>query len=56
MAMCEVCGNGYDKTFQVILAGRTHTFDSFEWAVHVLAATCVNRGVRVAHGLEKDGA
>jgi hypothetical protein len=30
MAQCEVCGNDYDKAFQVIVAGTTHTFDSFE--------------------------
>jgi hypothetical protein len=30
MATCEVCGNDYDKAFQVTVAGATHTFDSFE--------------------------
>jgi hypothetical protein len=30
MAQCEVCGNDYDKAFQVLAAGATHTFDSFE--------------------------
>jgi hypothetical protein len=33
MAQCEVCGNNYDKSFQVTQGGRTHTFDSFECAI-----------------------
>src|SRR5687767_2857831 len=32
MAKCEVCGNEYDKTFTVTMAGRPHIFDSFECA------------------------
>ncbi len=28
MAKCEVCGNEYDKSFEVIAAGARHTFDS----------------------------
>jgi hypothetical protein len=28
MASCEVCGNEYDKAFELIAAGRKHTFDS----------------------------
>ena len=28
MAQCETCGNDYDKAFQVIKDGLTHTFDS----------------------------
>jgi hypothetical protein len=36
--------------------GSTHTFDSFECAIHALAPTCENCGIRiVGHGLEKDG-
>jgi hypothetical protein len=38
MAVCEHCGNEYDKSFQVIVSGKTHNFDSFECAIHVLAA------------------
>ncbi len=37
MAQCEVCGNDYDKSFQVTRAGVSHTFDSFECAIHRLA-------------------
>jgi hypothetical protein len=28
VAVGEVCGNDYNKTFQTTLQGRTHTFDS----------------------------
>jgi hypothetical protein len=56
MAECEVCGNEYDKTFQVIQAGRTHVFDSFECAIHALAPVCAHCGCRVVgHGVEADG-
>jgi hypothetical protein len=56
MARCETCGNDYDKAFQVSMNGTTHTFDSFECAIHALAPTCENCGIRiVGHGLEKDG-
>jgi len=34
MARCETCGNDYDKAFQVVLGGVTHTFDSIECAAH----------------------
>jgi uncharacterized Zn finger protein len=30
MAVCEVCGNDYDKSFEVVTAGTRHVFDSFE--------------------------
>jgi hypothetical protein len=56
MATCEVCGNDYDKSFDVVVAGATHTFDSFECAVHQLAPTCQHCGCRViGHGVEVDG-
>ena len=56
MARCETCGNDYDKAFQVNMNGRTHTFDSFECAIHALAPTCDNCGIHiVGHGLEKEG-
>jgi hypothetical protein len=57
MARCETCGNDYDKAFQVNMNdGTTHTFDSFECAIHALAPTCDNCGVHiVGHGLEKEG-
>jgi hypothetical protein len=53
---CDHCGNDYDKAFQVIMAGKTHTFDSFECAIQVMAPTCSHCGVRiVGHGMEKAG-
>ena len=56
MAVCEVCGNDYDKAFEVRLGGASHTFDSFECAIYALAPTCAQCGVKIAaHGLEKDG-
>ena len=56
MATCEVCGNEYDKTFDVVMAGETHTFDSFECATHALAPRCENCGVPIAgHGVEARG-
>ena len=56
MATCEVCGNDYDKAFQVTVAGATHIFDSFECAIHALAPTCEHCGCRIiGHGVEADG-
>lgn len=56
MAMCEVCGNEYDKTLEVLIAGDRHVFDSFECAIHRLAPSCSRCGVRiVGHGIEADG-
>jgi hypothetical protein len=34
MAVCDVCGNDYDKAFEVRAGGATHVFDSFECAIH----------------------
>jgi hypothetical protein len=57
MASCEVCGNEYDKTMEVTVAGATHVFDSFECAIHALAPQCDHCGCRiVGHGIESDGA
>ena len=56
MAVCEVCGNDYDKSFDVTLDGARHTFDSFECAIHALAPQCSHCGCRiVGHGMESDG-
>ena len=53
MARCEVCGNDYDKSFQVTLAGKSHTFDSFECAIQVLAPACQHCGCKIiGHGVE----
>jgi hypothetical protein len=57
MAQCEVCGNEYDKVFEVRMpGGGSHTFDSFECAIHALAPSCEYCNVRViGHGVEADG-
>jgi hypothetical protein len=57
MARCEVCGNEYDKAFSVTMSGGdSHTFDSFECAIHALAPTCEHCGCRVVgHGVEAEG-
>jgi hypothetical protein len=53
MARCEVCGNDYDKAFQVTMQGTPHTYDSFECAITALAPTCAHCGCRVmGHGVE----
>ena len=56
MPKCEVCGNDYDKAFEVTAHdGGTHTFDSFECAIHALAPTCGHCSTRiVGHGVETD--
>jgi len=52
---CEVCGNEYDKSFMVTVDGTSHTFDSFECAIHALAPTCAHCGCKiVGHGVESD--
>ena len=57
MPKCEVCGNEYDKSFQVTRGGESHTFDSFECAIHALAPNCAHCGCRViGHGVEGGGA
>ena len=48
---CEVCGNQYDKAFEVIAAGAHHVFDSFECAIQALAPHCEHCGCHVVgHG------
>jgi len=56
MALCEVCGNDYDKSFEVVAAGKRHTFDSFECAIHLMAPVCEHCGCKViGHGVEVGG-
>jgi hypothetical protein len=56
MAVCETCGNDYDKAFEVVMAGERHVFDSFECAIHALAPRCEHCDVRIiGHGLEDHG-
>ena len=57
MATCEVCGNDYDKAFEVKRGGKSHTFDSFECAIHMLAPSCDHGSCKViGHGIEADAA
>lgn len=56
MARCEVCGNDYDKAFQITQQGRSMTFDSFECAIHAMAPVCKHCNCRiVGHGVEERG-
>jgi hypothetical protein len=56
MATCEVCGNEYDKTFEVTRGGETHVFDSFECAIHALAPVCDHCSCKIiGHGIEAGG-
>jgi hypothetical protein len=56
MGTCEVCGNTYDRAFEVRLDGATHTYDSFECAINALAPACDGCGCRIiGHGVETDG-
>lgn len=56
MAVCEQCGNDYDKTFTIERGGRTAVFDSFECAISALAPVCRRCGCRIAgHGVEAGG-
>jgi len=55
MAKCETCGNDYDKSFQVVMNGKTHDFDCFECAIQLLAPACAHCGCSIiGHGVEQD--
>ena len=56
MARCEVCGNDYDKAMEITVGGTTHTFDSFECAIHAVAPRCDHCGCAIiGHGVEAGG-
>jgi hypothetical protein len=56
MAICDVCGNDYDKAFSITQAGKTMTFDSFECAIQAMAPRCVHCQCHViGHGVEAAG-
>ena len=57
MATCDVCGNDYDKAFEIKTSdGQTRTFDSFECAIHAMAPKCVHCDCQViGHGVEANG-
>lgn len=53
MGQCETCGNDYDKSFDVVMDGETHVFDSFECAIQALAPKCAHCECRIiGHGVE----
>ena len=55
-ANCEVWGNEYDKTLELIVNGISHYFDCFECAIHALAPKCSHCGCRIiGHGVEASG-
>jgi hypothetical protein len=52
MAKCEKCGNVYKNTFDVVMDGETHTYDSFECAIAALAPACAHCGCKIiGHGV-----
>lgn len=56
MGICAKCGNDYDKSFDVVIGGRRHTFDSFECAIATVAPRCAHCDCRViGHGVEGGG-
>jgi len=56
MPRCDKCGNEYDKSFTVARQGSTHTFDSFECAIAMLAPECDHCGCKIiGHGVEALG-
>ena len=55
MARCEKCGNDYQASFEVVMAGQAHIFDSFECAIAALAPSCAHCGCRIiGHGVEEN--
>lgn len=57
MAVCDQCGNDYDKSFEIMTAGgEKRVFDSFECAITAIAPLCQHCNCAiVGHGLEADG-
>ena len=54
MPSCAVCGNDYDKAFEIVAEGKRNWFDSFECAIHMLAPRCPECGVAVVgHGVDQ---
>lgn len=53
MGTCDTCGNTYERTFELVLDGRHHVFDSFECAIQKVAPSCAHCGCRIlGHGVE----
>jgi hypothetical protein len=57
MAQCEVCGNNYDKSLEIVVNGISHYYDCFECAIHALAPECEHCHCKIiGHGVEAGGA
>ncbi len=55
MEKCIVCGNNYDKAFEINYKGEKFIFDCFECAIHKLAPVCKSCECKViGHGVESD--
>ena len=53
MAVCDSCGNDYDKTFTITKGDQAGTFVSFECAIQAMAPACAHCGCRIlGHGTE----
>lgn len=53
MAICETCGNDYDRPLEIVVNGRPHMFDCFECAIQALAPRCQACGCPIiGHGVE----
>jgi hypothetical protein len=56
MEKCATCGNTHEKSFQVTMAGRTYTFDSFDCAIQALASVCPHcHGKIIGIGVKENG-
>jgi hypothetical protein len=56
MAVCDTCGNDYDKPMEISVGGNTYTFDSFECAIQKVAPRCAHCGCAIiGHGVEAGG-
>jgi hypothetical protein len=55
MAVCDTCGNDYEKSFTLTRAGQSKTFDSFECAIHAMAPRCAHcECIILGHGVESE--
>ncbi|MDD7942402.1 hypothetical protein PHK61_28700 [Actinomycetospora lutea] len=53
MGVCEVCGNDYDRSFEVHVEDAVHVFDSFECAIHGIAPRCEHCSCTIiGHGVQ----
>jgi hypothetical protein len=56
VAICEVCGNEYDRPFQVWRNGRLMKFDRVDCAIQVMRPACAFCGAHeMSRGIEVDG-